>query len=268
MHGIFLDSIARTLLISPTFKALIDDQEILEKVYIQLDDKFPLGAYQRSIISIGSAHINNEGMNPEAFIYIAAHEFRHAWQDAIFVLSKQLELSASDLTSFYRIIEADAVAFQTTVCYELAEAGINGPLNHLLHSNYGSCAEAFLKKIEKNPSTAQTGTAQRAAYLSYLENRPFSRNYALSACDNYSCYRIADNLRFSFRPVASLMDVDKQLSVMPFYDEDGRLTKRPSYDIKPKTQREIDLIANLPGADLILRVKHLDRHPPARPIRS
>ncbi|MEM6780647.1 MAG: DUF6782 family putative metallopeptidase, partial [Pseudomonadota bacterium] len=234
---------------------------------IGLGGDISLAAYHKSIIRIGHDYINNFGLNPEACVFPVAHEFRHAWQDSKGVLGRQLGLSASDNIVLYNVIEADAVAFMITVCNELCEAGINGPLNYLLGSDYGLFASEFLNSVEEKNSSPKSGRAQRNAFMAYLRDRRFSRNYASAACENFSDYRTKDNLRFTFRPVSNLSHVNRILSEMPFYDDDGTLMQRPAYDITPRTPREIDLMTDLPGADIVSKVKHLDRHKPPRPIR-
>ncbi|NCO02621.1 MAG: hypothetical protein GW903_00330 [Alphaproteobacteria bacterium] len=261
----FLDNICRMLLCSPTFRAMIDSTPELEKVYMHVDPGTKIGGYVDSIVSVGTEALEQYGLNPEAYIFIAAHEFRHAWQDCQGIMVRQFGLSAEEIMIYHRIIEADAVAFKITVCHELQAAGITGPMNHLLQTDYGEIAEVFLEIHEKKPESVARGTAQRAAYIAYLNDKYFAKIYSELACDNFQIYRKQDGLRFKFKPFADLSGIDKLLSSMPYYDEDGTLSERPGYNLKPKSPKEIGLLTDIPNAGLIMKVAHLDRHAPQRP---
>lgn len=265
--SILLDNVARLLLLSPTFKALIDTTPELENVYMTLSNKETTAEYQLSLVTVGVYLLEEFGMNPEGLIYAVAHEYRHAWQDVNGVTQRQMSLSAKDSVIINKAVEADAVAFMITICHELNQIGVGGALEALLQSQYYGATEAFLNSVSNNDQSVNSGSAQRKAFMAYLSNRSFETGYGLDACKNFRDYRKQDGLHFKFRPVASLVGVDKALSEMPYYDEGGVLCQRDAYNIKPKTPHEIDLLNRMPSSQVERMLRHLDRHPPPRPMR-
>jgi len=97
-----------------------------------------------------------------------AHEYRHVWQMAGMKPTKRTGILDELSESLFR--EADAVAFQATVTWELKILGVSGPWDHFCGA-YPVCADAFKKCLEKDPESFSTGKAQNVAFRAWFRDK-------------------------------------------------------------------------------------------------
>ncbi|MCI5061185.1 MAG: hypothetical protein MRY79_09005 [Alphaproteobacteria bacterium] len=239
-----LDHIFQTLLLSPTFRAMLIQHPSLADIPLSFDI---LKDNASEIYCSGDkkARIHDTRFNPQkenltqefnavSFVWVAAHELRHAWQDIKGIFRTHLRLDLENQILLTRLYEADAVAFQTTVCWELKEIGYSIPWNHLInHPEYRECAKAFEKWEEAFPYSVQDGRAQKQAFLSWFQQENLRLRYARNICDFFDKTHKKHKDCFEKNSLSCQRDLLKgviaHLAQMPYMAKNGQQKNRSLY---------------------------------------
>jgi|GEM_PF-7073628 len=99
------------------------------------------------------------------------HELRHAFHTLLEFINTCPSVNTVDqmiANSFYQ--EAEVNAFQATVCWELAQGGID-EYWHAFKLHSPTLAYAFLEKVKENKMNAYNGVAQQAVFFEWFETK-------------------------------------------------------------------------------------------------
>ena len=171
-----IDSWKQILSRSKTGKAMLDEA-LARGIEIKTDGTIqPLGYYSPSekIIVVNPKRTDGE------IIATLAHELRHAWQDNRGFFPSPA-MSPRDLVLMLHAMEADAETGGVKVSHELKQAGYPDALNGHLGTGYGDISAKYVEMVEKNPASADDGTATRAAYDQWFEKSWRRNGYAQQA---------------------------------------------------------------------------------------
>lgn len=221
------------LAMSPTFQECILDFSTTYAMF------YPVIWRESSSSSSGTCdqlrrriHLNTDAYDllglPE-IVQTTAHEYRHAWQQTQ-GLAKFVFGSLEDQITYTRKIEADAVAFQLTVAWELKELGHpeiwHGPVQYLVRGAHAS-TKAFIDAVECDPQSLRNGRAQNAVLLAWQQNRKQSAYYEVrgrGAMKHFN--RMARREKVTLRSaVVDEPEIEARLFKMPYaVMKDGKRT--------------------------------------------
>lgn len=258
--ALYADSIFKRLLLSPTFLAKLQYFQGVDEVPIFTESQNGSGGTYNEY---GEIHINQDirnhyGDDINPILWIAAHEFRHAWQDEIGIFDLIPHLNARELLMLERAYEADCVAFQLTVCWELKEQGDPAVWKHV-KKNYPKEALAFEKSVKKNPESLHSGIAQNEAVKTWLSNVRNFDFYDSKSLARYTNYRVKQGNRFSFNPTTQLGEKVYGLGKMPYFDKKGNLRDRDNYFSSNDRKLSVLLNEGYLGAGTSIHLRHLER---------
>lgn len=121
-----------------------------------------------------------------AYVSIAAHEFAHARQDQKGVFLGRQGFSLKNLNFLTRILEADAVAFQTAICWELKQNGYDGPWQYMQqHQGYQKSVQAFEEHLTTDNLSLESGPALNAAFLAWAQQKSNRTYYDVQSCNSF-----------------------------------------------------------------------------------
>lgn len=177
MPAYYVDGIFSILMMSPTFQAMYQSYPDLAGIpiyYLKLDDAG--GHYFKGEIAVNCEPATKSYFNNHfqyECVSTLAHEYRHGWQEE-YLGYPELKYDYSSLIhSFFK--EADAVAFQAAVCWELKELGMHGPWGNF-ERTYPHCAEVMINSIRKDETSFADGRAQNAVLQAWFED-PHNLDY-------------------------------------------------------------------------------------------
>lgn len=173
--GLKLEKAFITLTQSPAFQAMYTayPDTFSIPVFLQEFEDEKLKSYDgfyspaEGYIGVNFNHTkkNYIKLNLSNLVSILSHEYRHAYQDHTKMFNKVINTLSEDpiLVSFFQ--EADAVAFQILVCFELLnETGNKAYLNNV-ERRYEKQTKAFLEAIENGETKGQAQTKAFEAWF-------------------------------------------------------------------------------------------------------
>jgi hypothetical protein len=161
-EAVLTDAALRVLFKSPTIRAALNLYEDLLYIPITAERLLSAGDYCSNEKCIRV----DQGQSLEERITTIAHEYRHAIQDIEGVLLNKKRVSRRCTTL---LSEADAVAFEITVAYELRNI-VPKLWDDLKHfgARYGALCDTFEKTVEAYPDALQNGLAANAVLENYI----------------------------------------------------------------------------------------------------
>ncbi len=169
---------------------------------------------------------------------IAAHEYRHAWQYTKKVLNRYSH-DFADTAIHTRKVEADAVAFELTVAFELYQKGLF-PEDAFFVAGDSNLNNRFFRAARDNPASLAGGSLQNTVVLDWCRDRDLQNHYSQFSMGLHRAFNSKSALRrASLLNVSDddTVDLDKTLFAMPYIDETGTMKQRSGYGAFLKTER-------------------------------
>lgn len=176
------------------------------------------------------------GRRVNEYISNLAHEYRHFWQSVFANRPKSRNAISSLVESFLN--EADAVAFQASVCWELGKLGIP-QIWHTFEQQKPSCALAYESAIKQQSFAEFDGSAQNAVFEAWLENSGLINFYTQYLVDQMN-EKVAERLAKTEIKSEFARNYDAASTEMVVYDGeyDPEFSENFDDEERPKTRKK------------------------------
>lgn len=221
------------LMLSPTFKAMIETHPALKNIPVMfVEETIDTGAYNPEVgeMHLGAHSDLYKNKDVYALASVMAHEYRHGWHDLKDIIQEPENLTVLDAMMLNRAIEADALSFQATICWELKQAGFAQAWEDLLAKPmYTDVFAPFKRQWSFNDNPFQDGSAQNQIYQAWFQSDRVRTNYDLAGLMNYGIYERRRNPRAAFLESNAMDFRLSGLRAMPWIQDDGSIVERPDY---------------------------------------
>ncbi len=179
-----MDNAFKQLSYSPSFSILLEDCPAIEDIPVFLERlKGKAGEYnvidREVTVNVSDRRLMQVFADPKAFAMTMAHEYRHAYQYLMGLRgARDLNALNDDPLLEELLGEADAVAFEARVCWELGKEKSFSTEWMMFSAMYPKVAKAFKKEMRSSRDMEEATThALKAWFLDNRKVKYYSKKY-------------------------------------------------------------------------------------------